>query len=164
MLYNQEISIIPIREEDLEKIHKIQTRSFEKDYYESLTVFESIVRQFPDGALTIVLDNAFAGYTFFHPYHRNIVKPINQPILLDGTEDVMYINDIAILPEFRGMNLPDLFICHIDKTTRKYGFTAQSLTAVQHSESYWEYFGFVKAFQVNNSGYKDACYMTRHIQ
>jgi len=157
------ISIDRISLREIESVLEIQRDCYGEGYIEDRETFTRMIAVYPQGCLGASVGGIFAGYVFFHPYHENTVKPLDFPLDLDGTEDCMYIHDIAVHPRSRGMGLTRMLMERVDEETRSRGFDVQCLMAVQGSQDFWEKYGFSIVRKIEGYGEGLAYYMKRDL-
>lgn len=122
------------------------------------------LRLFPAGCL-IATDNATTvGYAIAHP------GMLGQPPALDTLlgalpphADCLYIHDVALLPEARGLRLGEAIVAALIDVARHEGFACLTLTAVNNSTAFWSRQGFSIAPGMKSpaSYGDDAAYMMR---
>jgi GNAT superfamily N-acetyltransferase len=149
--------------DEIEEVIKIQKLSYSKLYWESGEIFARMVDVYPKGCIGLYANDLLSGYVFFHPYQEDRVKPLNHMFKLVGTEDCVYLHDLAILPDYRGLGLSRVLMDFVDLETCNIGFVTQCLVAVQGSHSFWHKYGFKIINEVENYGLS-AYYMKRRIQ
>jgi len=118
---------------------------------------------YPQGCLGVNVDGNLAGYVIFHPYRENVVKPLDFSLDLDGTEDCMYIHDIAVRRRYRGMGLTRMLMERVDHESKRGGFDVQCLVAVQDSRDFWRKFEFRTVRIIERYGEGPAYYMKRSL-
>jgi ribosomal protein S18 acetylase RimI-like enzyme len=158
-----EISTNFITSDDIEEVTKIQKLCYNKLYWESCETFAGMVDVYPTGCIGLYVNDPLSGYVFFHPYQEDRVKPLNHVFKLDGTEDCVYLHDLAIHPNYRGLGLSKILMDLVDLETCNIDFVTHCLVAVQDSHSFWQRYGFKKIKEVENYGLH-AYYMKRRIQ
>jgi ribosomal protein S18 acetylase RimI-like enzyme len=158
-----EITTNFITSEKIEEVTKIQKLCYIKLYWESGETFTGMVDVYPKGCIGLYVNDLLSGYVFFHPYQEDRVKPLNHVFKLDGTEDCVYLHDLAIIPNYRGLGLSRILMDLVDLETCNIGFVTQCLVAVQGSHIFWQKYGFKKIKEVENYGLH-AYYMKRRIQ
>jgi GNAT superfamily N-acetyltransferase len=136
-------------------------------YPESAEVPTERLALFPAGCL-VAEDGAGAalGYAVSHP------SRLGRPPALDSRlgglprdADCLYLHDVALLPEARGLGLGEALIVLLRDLARRQGLPMLALTAVNHSAPYWSRRGFkrypgdaVLAAKLASYG-EDAAYM-----
>jgi len=157
------ISINQISLGEIESVLEIQRDCYGEGYIEDSGTFTRMIAVYPQGCLGVSVGGIRAGYVFFHPYHDNIVKPLDFQLALDGREDCMYLHDIAVHPRYRGMGLTRLLMEGFDRETRGEGFNVQCLVAVQGSQEFWRSNGFEVVREIESYGESPTYYMKRDL-
>ncbi len=148
-----------LNNEDLLGVMNLQKQVYSKDLQEEITVFIQILNVFPEGVFGVFERDKLAGYLFSHPYLLNQSKPLNSQLFLTGTENCLYLHDMAISPNYQGKGLTKQLFERFLLTAKNNGFETQCLVAVQNSAIFWGKFGFKRMDDVNTSGYSNGIYM-----
>lgn len=122
------------------------------------------LRLFPAGCLTATRGGAIIGYAIAHP--GIIGRPPARDALLGALPDdadCLYIHDVALLPEARGLQLGAAIAAILADVARRRGYRRLTLTAVNNSADFWSRQGFaVAAIAESLESYgEDATYMVR---
>jgi GNAT superfamily N-acetyltransferase len=163
MMKTEKILICRLSEIHIQEMMNIQKVCFLEEYRESVSVYDTLIKVFPDGALGAFYNNSMLAYIFFHPYKDKTVKPLDSGLALTGKENCMYLHEIAILPQYRAQGIPSLLIDEFDKVSRQYRMNSQSLVSVQDSMEFWKKKGFEFIRKINESGYVDGILMSKHF-
>ena len=124
------------------------------------------LRLFADGCLIATVDGTTVGYAVSHP------GVIGQPPALDTLlgalplhADCLYIHDVALRPEARGLGLGEAVVSELVDVARHWGFACLTLTAVNNSTAFWSRQGFSIERTVKSlaSYGDDAAYMVRPL-
>ncbi len=142
---------------------EIQQDCYGDGYIEDSSTFTQMITIHPQGCLGVSVDSSLAGYVFFHPYRENVVKPLDFSLDLDGTEDCMYLHDMAVHHRYRGMGLTRILMEWVDHETRRRGFEVQCLVAVQDSRDFWRKYEFRTVRKIERYGEGPAYYMRRYL-
>lgn len=153
-----------LNNEDILGVMSLHKRVYTNDLQEDITIFIAILNVFPEGVFGVFDGDNLSGYFFSHPYLLNQVKPLNSKLYLTGEENCLYLHEMAISPDYRGMGLTKQLFERFLFTSEKNGFESQCLVAVQNSAEFWEKFGFKRISDVNNSGYSNGIYMLRTLK
>lgn len=154
-----------MRAEDLPDVERISA-IVHPNYPERDEVPVERLRLFPAGCLIASVQGATVGYTVSHP------GVVGRPPALDtllGTlptdADCLYIHDVALLPEARGLRLGEAVIAILADVARNHGFRRLALTAVNNSTAFWSRQGFsVEPPEKSLASYGgDAVYMVRTL-
>jgi len=122
-----------------------------------------MIAVYPQGCLGVSVGGMLAAYVFFHPYRDNVVKLLDLSLVLNGTEDCMYLHDIAVHHRYRGMDLTRMLMERVDHETRRGGFEVQCLVAVQNSQDFWRKHGFEIVRTIEDYAESPAFYMKRNL-
>jgi GNAT superfamily N-acetyltransferase len=141
----------------------IQKICFQEIYRESVFVYDTLVKVFPDGAWGAFYNDKMIGYLFFHPYKNKTVKPLDSGLVLTGEENCMYLHEIAILPQYRARGVPGRLINEFDNVSARYRMNYQSLVSVQDSMGFWKKKGFEVIRKIDESGYVNGVLMSKHF-
>lgn len=152
-----------IKLEQIEGVLNIQRHCYPQYYVENKDVFERMIAVYPSGCLGVSFNGILTGYVFFHPYYEDKIKPLNHSLRLDGSEDCMYLHDMAIQSEYRGMGLTRILMDKVDIETRNRKLTIQTLVAVQESHYFWKKYGFKPVNKIEKYGGSAAYYMKRRL-
>ncbi len=135
-------------------------------YPERETVPAERLRLFPAGCLIATHGGAAIGYAIAHP------GLIGHPPALDtllgalpAEADCLYIHDVALLSEARGLRLGAAAAAYLAGVARQHGLRHLTLTAVNNSAGFWSRQGF-SALRIDKSlaSYgDDAAYMVRAL-
>ncbi len=124
------------------------------------------LRLFPAGCLIAPRGGTTIGYAITHP--GIIGRPPALDTLLgalpDGA-DCLYIHDVALLPDARGLRLGAAAAAILASVAKDHGFRYVALTAVNNSTDFWSRQGFAVApVEKSLASYgDDAIYMTRAV-
>ena len=151
-----------IKLNEVEEVTKIQKLCYNELFWETGESFAGMIDVYPRGCIGIFVNNIFSGYVFFHPYYKDQVKPLNHVFRLDGTENCVYLHDLAIHPNYRGLGLSRILIDRVDLESCRIGLLTQCLVAVQGSQSFWQKHGFKIIKEAKNYGHP-TYYMKKRI-
>ncbi len=157
------VTINRITSEEIASVLGIQRDCYGEGYIEDSRTFTRMIAAYPQGCLRVSVGDILAAYVFFHPYLENVVKPLDLALVLSGTEDCMYIHDIAVHHRHRGMGITRMLMERVDHETRRGGFNVQCLVAVQNSQDFWGKHGFKKVRSIESYGESPAHYMKRNL-
>jgi len=157
------VTINQITLEQIAFVLEIQMDCYDEGYIENSSTFTRMITAYPRGCLGASVDGILASYAFFHPYHDNVVKPLDLSLVLNGTEDCMYLHDIAVHHRYRGIGLTRMMMESVDHETRRGGFKVQCLVAVQNSQDFWRKYGFNIVRTIESYGESPAYYMKRNL-
>ena len=148
---------------EIASVLDIQRDCYGEGYIEDSRTFAGMIAVYPQGCLGVSVGGTPAAYVFFHPYRNNVVKPLDLSLVLNGTEDCMYLHDIAVHHRYRGMGHARMLMERVDHETRRGGFDVQCLVAVQNSQDFWRQYGFEIVRMIEGYGESPAHYMKRNL-
>jgi ribosomal protein S18 acetylase RimI-like enzyme len=157
------VTINRITSEEIASVLGIQRDCYGEGYIEDSRTFTRMITVYPKGCLGVTVGGSLAAYAFFHPYRDNVVKPLDLSLVLSGTEDCMYLHDIAVHHRHRGMGFTRMLMERVDHETRRGGFDVQCLVAVQNSQEFWRKHGFKTVRMIESYGDSPAYYMKRNL-
>jgi len=83
------------------------------------------------------------GYAVTHPGRLGRPPALDSRLgELPADADCLYLHDVALLPEARGLGFGESLVDLLRALTARFGFKVMALTAVNHSTSYWRSRGF----------------------
>lgn len=131
----------PLTDADLPNLCAIADR-VHPDHPESPEALASHLRVFPAGCFLADGPDGALGYCLSHP--GRVGRPPALDTVLTGIADAdcLYLHDIALLPEARGLGLGEAMVGRLAKVARAHGFDRMALTAVSQSWGFWERQGF----------------------
>lgn len=101
---------------------------------------------YPSGCYVLRDMEKTVGYGFSHLWVRGDIPDLDRFLpQLNRHANVMYVHDVAILPEYRGDGLIAVYLHLVRQQARKLGITRVALTAVRGSHVVWARYGFVDA-------------------
>jgi ribosomal protein S18 acetylase RimI-like enzyme len=155
----------PMRAGDLPDVERISAIVHPR-YPEREEVPVERLRLFPDGCLIAARGDATIGYAIAHP------GVLGRPPALDtllgalpDDADCLYIHDVALLPEVRGLRFGEALTAILAEVAQRHGFARLALTAVNNSTAFWSRQGFTTApIKKSLASYgDDAAYMVRML-
>lgn len=140
-----------------------------QDHQERPAVFHNRFTLFPDG-IWLAEDAAgrLLAYAVSHPLALHASVPLDT--ILNGplARDVLYIHDVAVSPQARGLKLGEKLLERLEQVARVQGLPLLALTALDGLAPYWARFGFtevtVPALAVKLASYgPGAAYMVKAL-
>ncbi|MBF0324738.1 MAG: GNAT family N-acetyltransferase [Alphaproteobacteria bacterium] len=112
------------------------------DHPEGAEVFANRLALFPAGCL-MAADGG--GYCLAHPGKLGRAPALDTVLdrLPDGP-DCLYLHDLALLPQARGLGLGRAAVAELARVARAAGLPRIALTAVGHSPAFWAGLGFIE--------------------
>jgi ribosomal protein S18 acetylase RimI-like enzyme len=122
---------------DLDRVNVMQHLSYPPGLHEDMTLFKKII--LARGSLCLVgkIDEVVEGYVIGYPAipTRDDFERGYQP--LTGQETVMYLHDLCINPEKRGLYIARDLVQAFEEETRERGFEKILAVAIEDALPYW---------------------------
>ncbi len=136
---------------DLPAIDAVQHASFVPELWEDMSLFEGILAHYGRASFVAEKDGVVLGYLITHPTYIERDDFEDGCKDLDGGEDHLYVHDLCVSPDGRGMGIAKLLLERLDVFARENGFLKYCAIAVQDAESFWLKQGFevVKSYPYN---------------
>jgi len=153
---------------DLDIIEQI-ARAVHPDLPERREVFAEKLSLFPDGCLALARREEVMGYGLAHCWAFGSVPPLDAFLeKAPDRADCLYIHDVALLPEARGIGSGGHYVRLMVECARKIGVDFLALVSVYNNQPFWAKRGFevVSAPELSAKlrGYgPTARYMTRKL-
>jgi GNAT superfamily N-acetyltransferase len=113
------------------------------DYPEDRAVFAERLALFPAGCRLAEREGMALGYGVMHPGRLGVPPPLDAPLgTLPAAADCLYLHDIALLPETRGLGLGAAVLDYAHELAARGGFAWLALTSTPGARSYWDRAGF----------------------
>lgn len=134
------------------------------NYPEDPAVFANRLHLFGPGCLIAEAEDKAVGYCLAHPGKVGAPPPLNTVLAgLPGNADCLYLHDVALLPEARGRHLGVALARLLEEIALTHGFDRIALTAVNHSDGFWERLGYQVRPCAGLGSYGDATYRVREL-
>lgn len=115
------------------------------DYPEEIGVFADRLTLFPRGCMIAMVGGDAVGYVVAHPARLGDPPPLDTRLgALAPDSDGLYLHDMALLPEARGLGLPTPALALLEEAARELGLPRLSLTSTPGALAYWRAAGFVQ--------------------
>ncbi len=132
----------PLEARDLLLVQEIADR-IHPGLPESPAVFAEKVSLFPAGCLALESGGAVVGYGIAHAWRLDRVPPLDRLLVaLPDDPEVLYIHDVAILPQARGGNRAAEFVRRMTGVADSLGVTKLALVSVYGTDLLWWRLGF----------------------
>lgn len=135
------------------------------DFPEDIAVMKNRFALFPQGCFVAEGQDKLLGYAISHPSIIGEPAPLDTIITLPENADCLFLHDIALSDNARGLGLGRRIVPLLTKTTLECGFHRLSLVSVNNSLGFWQSQGFIiltpnekLAAKLDTYG-KDATYM-----
>jgi len=133
----------PMEEADLDDVAAIAVIGF-PDHFEGRACFANRFDIFPRGCFVLSAPSeAPLGYLIAYPWQSEAAPALNTLInAIPAKAEVMYLHDLALLPDARGKGHARAIVEQLAKDARADGWPAIALVAVNNSAPFWERHGF----------------------
>ncbi|CAO3420156.1 GNAT family N-acetyltransferase [Azospirillum doebereinerae] len=113
------------------------------DYPEDRAVFAERLALFPEGCRLAERDGRALGYGVMHPGVLGVPPPLDAPLgALPAAADCLYLHDIALLPDTRGLGLGAAVLGYAHALAARQGYRVLALTSTPGALGYWARSGF----------------------
>lgn len=139
------------------------------DFPEDIAVVENRQALFPQGCFVAEGQDRLLGYAISHPSTIGEPAPLDTIIALPENADCLFLHDIALSDDARGLGLGSRIVPLLKKTALKNGLDKLGLVSVNNSLGFWQSQGFAtlspneKLKAKLNSYGSDAAYMVLKI-
>ncbi len=160
----ENIAWLPLTPADLDAVCAVAGRAH-ADLPERPEVFAEKLRLFPGGCFKLALGVTVTGYALMHPWPAGSAPKLDAFIgALPPDAGVLYLHDVAMLPEARGRGAARAIVDIAAKLARSRGLAGLALVSVHGTAALWERLGFRRAAGPDLSSYGGtAVYMTRGL-
>ena len=173
---SSKITIRAMQQGDLSAVVAIQDSCYSEALFESPDLVAMRLGSHPNWCLVAQSDLAdgsqkVVAYLFSYPSMDGKVARLGSTFAQYSAADVLYLHDMAVRDEARGLGLAQRLLEHAQAQAQNHGLKRISLVAVQGSVTYWQRHGFnVKAVNDKDAllalkSYtgQDAVYMQKHL-
>lgn len=133
-----------MRQEDIDEILNLQEIVYEAMYIEPIDTFTSHLAS--SLSCCIVLETAdmqVVGYGIAHPSGLGLIDPLSSVVVLPSeNSSVLYIHDICLHPDFRGLGLALSMLRFIANRKQYVDFEYLTLVSIESALSFWFSIGF----------------------
>ena len=143
----EKFEFIIISPADIERVLRVQERAYLSFYHEEAESFLSKMKLSTSACYGVIEEGRLIAYGISFPWLKD--KPVDLNSALNENpvkSDVMYIHDIAVDPDYRGMGLGEALLKRILEESLALGIKELALVAVQGSKRYWVKFGFIESY------------------
>lgn len=136
------MEVIKIGSEMLQQTLQIQAQAHPPALHEESQVFASILREPAAVCLLARIDGEAAGYLLSYPSHLERTNFESGCFGANGSENVVYVHDVAVLPKFAGQGVAAALL-QAALTAPEYArFSKFFGMAISTSISFWQKHGF----------------------
>lgn len=158
----------PMTAADLDGVAAVAAVGF-PDHFEDRACFENRLALHPQGCFVLADGARIAGYLIAYPWRAEAAPALNARIeAIPDDAAVMYLHDLALLPETRGGGWTREIVERLADQARAAGWPSLTLVAVNDAAGFWSRHGF-QAREAPGMAAKlasygpDARYMTRAL-
>lgn len=112
------------------------------DFPEDITIMENRFALFPQGCFVAKGKDKILGYAISHPSIIGKPAPLDTIITLPENADCLFLHDIALNDEARGLGLGRQIVPLLKTAALLNGFKRLCLVSVNNSLSFWQAQGF----------------------
>ncbi|WP_188259408.1 GNAT family N-acetyltransferase [Azospirillum tabaci] len=113
-------------------------------YPEDRAVFAERLALYPEGCAMAEAGGIGIGYIVMHPGRLGVPPPLDSPLgALPEAPDCLYLHDVALLPEARGLGLGVAALERMDALAARQGFRWLALTSTPGARTFWDAQGFL---------------------
>ncbi len=129
--------------EDIDAVLDIQRKCYDDARQESREAFTSKLLASPQTCFVALRGQQVVGYLVSIPAEAGSPLPLNsQEYSRPAAPNALYLHDVAVDPEMRGAGVAAVLLAPYFLQLRSLGLPYGSLTAVNHSCSFWRRHGF----------------------
>ena len=142
---SKEFLLKTIQAQDLASIQKIQHAAYPQYFWEDDAVFMAKQQYAPESCLLLhTAEQQAVAYVFAHPWPIGQIPALNQALQLGtDTEQVLYIHDLAVHPQWHGQGLAQHLVKHLVIYAQQENFSQMALVAVEQAQAFWQRLGFI---------------------
>ena len=98
---------------------------------------------FPEGCCKLLQNGVMIGYGISHPWTLYAIPPLNEYLVcLPKEPNCIYIHDVAVLPQGRGLGALDQYVEYIKYVCINIKISSIALVSVYGTDVLWKKFGF----------------------
>ena len=112
------------------------------DFPEDIAVMKNRLAIFPQGCFVAEQKDMPLGYAISHPSVIGEPAPLDTIIALPENANCLFLHDIALSGNARGLGLGGRIVPLLKKTARENGFDRLGLVSVNNSLGFWQAQGF----------------------
>lgn len=129
--------------QDLAAVAKLQDSCYSEALFESAKLLRQRLQQAPDSCWLIESVNTeVLAYLFSYRSRAGAVTPLAAPFCQYATPDCLYLHDMAVSPQARGLGLASTLLQQARQYAQHRALSSLALVAVQGSVPYWQRQGF----------------------
>jgi len=137
-----QLHIAPMEPGDIPEAVAIQAQAYPASLQEEAAVFAARLALSPSFCFTARRAGAMAGYLIAHGWERANPPAIGTLAGSVGASEVLYIHDLAIAPDARGLRMGVQLVARAFDAARASGLCEAELVAVEDAHGFWHRLGF----------------------
>lgn len=167
----QRAKIRPMLPADIPSVVRIQLQCYLPDNIESEAVIRARLASTPDTARVAEVRGEVCAYLVGYRSRLGQVGALGDGFEPTTEPDCLYLHDLAVGPQGRGLGLGPLLVTHALAQARREGLAWAALVSVQGSQDFWHQQGFM-AMRLDDRDQLQAlasyaggpaCYMTQAL-
>jgi GNAT superfamily N-acetyltransferase len=128
---------------DIAGVIRVQERAYLPFFHENAESFVSKMKLSPATCYGVLNEGRLVAYGISFPWFKSQGVDLNSTLTENSVKpDLMYIHDISVDPDYRGLGLGEALFKRILEDTLSKGLNELALVAVQGSKTFWSRFGF----------------------
>ena len=139
---SEQVRIGPMEPGDIYEALAIQAQAYPAWLREDAAVFAARLALPQPFSLTARRAGAMVGYLLAHGWKRANPPAIGTLTGPAGASEVLYIHDLAIAPDARGLRLGEALVARAFDAGRASGLCEAELVAVEGAHGFWHRLGF----------------------
>jgi GNAT superfamily N-acetyltransferase len=136
------ILIKSMQPSDVQTVFLIQTSCYQAAFHESVAVIAERLGQSPHTAWVAWMGQHAVGYLVAYPSVLGVPSPLGAGFAVSAQPSCLYIHDLAVAPSAAGCGVAAQLIEHALQYARRQGWHSSALVAVQHSQAFWQKYGY----------------------
>ncbi len=156
---------------DIASVMYIQAHCYLPDNIESEAVIRARLACAPDTAWVAEVDGEVCAYLVGYRSRLGQVGALGDGFEPASEPDCLYLHDLAVGPQARGLGLGPKLVAHALAQARREGLAWSALVSVQGSQAFWRQRGFTtswlddrdQALALASYAGGPACYMTQSL-
>ncbi len=156
---------------DIASVLHLQTHCYLPDNIESEAVIRARLTTAPDTAWIVELGGAVCAYLVGYRSRLGLVGALGDGFEPAEAPDCLYLHDLAVGPQARGLGLGPRLVTHALSQARRERLAWAALVSVQGSQAFWRQQGFAarqlddpdQALALSTYAGGPACYMTQAL-
>jgi GNAT superfamily N-acetyltransferase len=155
------LSITPLGPQDLPAALALQAQAYPPFLVEDEAAFLSRIALPASYCLGARQGNRLLGYLLAHGWSHGSPPPLGSVLADDGPGEVLFIHDLAVSPEQRGLKVGQRLVARAAELAVRDGLRRAELIAVEGAAEYWRTLGFAEETVSGELGEKLATYGSR---